>query len=280
MQNEDNNEIRNTPLVIEARNKITDASQEIFLDMDEVYSSSEILDYPEYSKDYSNKKSKSKTIGTITGVGISSMGVLTFIVAVILSMMVNNPFSPSIKNVKTDIVDGNSISYSFNFTNPYGISMYCDLENIDKESIGKVLISGLGNFQGVFNDLDYESSYTFVVYSEQYNSKVYYYQSDILNTLRFTDYDFKVDLSKEIIEDKIYLNYELKYPRDLRENWINFELEIHSFESQDVVIKKITDMKSKVLLDNIYPGEYEIMVRCYDTNMNKIRILKSVYITI
>ena len=174
MQNEDNKDIRNTPFVTSEANHFND---EIY-EGNEIFIYNEGNRYNEFDGFDAKIKTKAKTIGTIAGVGISSMGLLTFFVAIIFSMMMNNQFHPSVTNPKIEVKQ-NKVEYSFSFTNPYGIMMYCDLENENKESLSKTKITGYGNFKGEFINLN-PGEYTLVVYSAQYGSKVYYYTSDII----------------------------------------------------------------------------------------------------
>ena len=50
-----------------------------------------------------------------------------------------------------------------------------DLEKDNKKILPKTLVKEKNKFDGIFEDLDTNVGYTFVVYPEQYNSKVYYY---------------------------------------------------------------------------------------------------------
>jgi hypothetical protein len=179
MQNEENKDIRNIPLILDEANYLKDESKEIYDDLNEIYETNEWNHYNEFDGFDVKAKSKSKTIGMVTGVGISSIGFLTFFVAIIFSMMMNNSFTPTVTNPKIEVIHRNTISYSFSFTNPYGISMYCDIENENKESLAKTIIQGYGTFNGEFENLE-AGSYTLVVYSAQYGTKAYYYTSDVI----------------------------------------------------------------------------------------------------
>ena len=170
---EDNNEIRNTSFRNE---EILNHGDEIFHEGDEIYKSLELLDYKEYFSYDTRVKKKSKMIGQITGIGLSSAGLLTFLVAVILSMVATNPFHPEVyePTFKIDTI-WNSLEYSFEYKNPFGVNLYVDLENDNKESFNKTLVKEKNKFSGIFENIDMNIDYTFVVYQEQYNSKVYYY---------------------------------------------------------------------------------------------------------
>ena len=170
---EDNNEIRNTSFRNE---EILDHGDEIFHEGDEIYKSLELLDYKENFSYDTKVKKKSKKIGQITGIGLSSAGLLTFLVAVILSMVATNPFHPEVyePTFKIDTI-WNSLEYSFEYKNPFGVNLYVDLENDNKESFNKTLVKEKNKFSGIFENIDMNIDYTFVVYQEQYNSKVYYY---------------------------------------------------------------------------------------------------------
>ena len=50
-----------------------------------------------------------------------------------------------------------------------------DLEKDNKKILPKTLVKEKNKFGRIFEDLDTNVGYTFVVYPEQYNSKVYYY---------------------------------------------------------------------------------------------------------
>lgn len=265
MQNEDNEIYRNVPLILDEANRIKDDSVEVYQDYDEIYNTKEIEDYSSLEIDTSRIKKKSKSIGTITGVGISSIGVLTFFVAIIFSMMNNNSFKPSVTNAKIGIVKElkNAISYSFSYTNPYGISIYCDLKTEDNDSICKTKVLGLGTFEGIFQDLEYDTDYTFVVYSEQYNSRAYYYESDVIHIDSFTDSDVKMDYSISYIDDTRILNYKLKYPYDERGYWQDFKFIIEDSASF-AYSYSIEAMEGYIEINEIN-NDFDLIVMCFDS---------------
>ena len=184
---EDNNEIRNTSFrneeildcgdeIFHEGDEISGHGDEIFREGDEIYKSLELLDYKENFSYDTKVKTKSKTIGKITGIGLSSAGLLTFLVAVILSMVATNPFHPEVyePTFKIDTILCR-LEYSFEYKNPLGVKLYVDLENDNKESFNKTFVDVKNKFSGIFENIDMNIDYTFVVYQEQYNSKVYYY---------------------------------------------------------------------------------------------------------
>ena len=277
MQNEDNDSLKEVPLILESINQIKDESDEICNDFDEINSCTEMDYYSEIASDNSQIVKKSKYIGKIASVGISSIGLLTFFVAIIFSMMNNNSFKVSVTNLKIEVKEElkNAISYSFSYTNPYGISMYCDLKTIDNESICKTKIQGLGVFEGIFMDLDYNCDYTFVVYSEQYNSKIYYFESDILHIDSFTDSDFKMDYFIENKDDKRILNYKLKYPYDEIDYWYDFRFLIESVKERKTY--SIEAMEGFIEINDIN-SDFDLSVYCYDAIINESKLLLKIHI--
>ena len=278
MQNEDN-DIKDIPLILDDRNNLMDDSSILFRDMDEIYKIDEIKDYSILSLDRSKIKKKSKTIGTITGIGISSLGVLTFLVAIIFSMMTNNTFKPTITNPKIEIVSElkNAISYSFSYTNPYGIAMYCDLKTDKEESLFKTKISGIGTFEGVFSDLEYDTDYTFYIYSEQYGSKVSYFESDLIHIEEFLDSDFKMDYSIIDNEDRI-LNYKLKYPYEERSYWQDFRFIIETDDGL-YLSYSIEAMEGYIIINDIN-SSFLLTVLCYDKEEEERKVLTKISVDI
>lgn len=285
MVDEDNKSIRDIPFPIDDINYEMDKTEEIFDASSEIYPSKEIEEYPEYSSFSKKGNKKAKTIGKLTGVGISSIGVLTFFVAIIFSMMMNNSFSATVSNPKVFVLNNdnnyppNSISYSFLYTNPYGIGMYCALKDSNSNFISKTQVTGIGSFSGVFSDLEYNSDYTFIVYSQSYGSIINYYESDVLHINSFRDMDFRLSY-KLIKEDESYiLSYELKYPLEDRLNWKDFILIVEPINDIDHPLSFRDNEDKKIILDSNI-NSFNLSVSCYDSNLNDRRILAKYLVNI
>ena len=86
------------------------------------------------------------------------------------------PFHPKIYESKFRIdTILSSLEYSFEYKNPFGVDLYVDLEKDNKKILPKTLVKEKNKFGRIFKDLDTNVDYTFVVYQQQYSSKVYYY---------------------------------------------------------------------------------------------------------
>ena len=278
MIDEDNKSIRDIPFPIDDINYEMDESSEVFEANDEVYPIKEIEDYPEFSNMKSNVNKKAKTIGKLTGIGISSIGILTFFVAIIFSMMANNSFSATITNPSVKVLlndekySSNTISYSFLYTNPYGIGMYCALRDEENNFISKTLVSGLGRFSGVFIDLEYNTDYTFVVYSSQYGSVIYYYESDVLHTPLFKDSDFRLVYKIDGKDDKNVLSYELKYPIDERPYWKDFIFILEPKNDKNHPLSFMENENKEIIFDSSIE-EFTLSVSCFDSNKQERKTL-------
>ena len=148
---------------------------------DEYYSYKEREYYPSNlsNEEIAYRKRKNK-VSKASSIVLSTVGISAIASAIILSISRRIESKPKISNLVLEYNEvSNTISYSFDLENKNDISLYFDIE-VNGEKIDPVSINKTDSYSGIFENINNDLEYTFVVYENFMNLKKIYYLKENL----------------------------------------------------------------------------------------------------
>lgn len=158
-------------------------TKEISIEAKEINEYDEFFSYKEreyYPSNLGNEdiayRKKNNKVAKVSSIALSTIGISAIASAIILAISRRIEAKPKITNLVLEYNEvDHTINYSFDLENKNDIVLYFDIE-VEGSKINPISIKETDSYSGIFDNIDNNTEYTFVVYENFMNVKKIYYE--------------------------------------------------------------------------------------------------------